>query len=133
MLRGSVTGEIGMTLRRLLRRLRRQSPVLLAVTGCNEPEPGTVKDEALRADPHAPTASPPPTKIISMTWTAATSALKFDAHEVNGRNTWIVWTGGNDRFWDYMANNTFGAFDLLKIMSSNPRIGFCIGPDKKAQ
>ncbi len=51
--------------------------------------------------------------------------------EVRGRNTWIVWTGGNDRFWDYMANNTFGAFDLLKILSSNPNIGYCVDPDKK--
>jgi hypothetical protein len=39
---------------------------------------------------------------------------------VKGRNTWLVWTGGNDRFWDFMANNTFGAFDLLKTLSSHP-------------
>ena len=39
---------------------------------------------------------------------------------VRGRNTWLVWTGGNDRFWDFMANNTFGAFDLLKTLSSHP-------------
>ena len=52
-------------------------------------------------------------------------------NEVRGRNTWIVWTGGNDRFWDYMANNTFGAFDLLKILSSNPHVGYCKDPDEK--
>ena len=33
---------------------------------------------------------------------------------------WIVWTGGNDRFWDLMTNTTFGAFDLLKTISSHP-------------
>ena len=38
----------------------------------------------------------------------------LDIDAVRGRNTWIVWTGGNDRFWDYMANNTFGAFDLSR-------------------
>ena len=40
--------------------------------------------------------------------------------EVQGRNTWLVWTGGNDRFWDGMTATTFGAFDLLKIVSSHP-------------
>lgn len=37
---------------------------------------------------------------------------------VRGQNGWIVWTGGNDWFWDYAANNTGGAFDLLKVLSS---------------
>ncbi len=42
-----------------------------------------------------------------------------------------MWTGGNDRFWDYMANNTFGAFDLLKVLSSNPHVGYCVDPKWK--
>jgi hypothetical protein len=37
---------------------------------------------------------------------------------LRGQNAWIVWTGGNDRFWDYAARNTAGAFDLLKTVSS---------------
>jgi hypothetical protein len=37
---------------------------------------------------------------------------------IRGQNTWIVWTGGNDRFWDFAARNTAGAFDLLKTISS---------------
>ena len=37
-----------------------------------------------------------------------------------GRNTWLVWTGGNDRFWDKMTDYTFGAFDLLKIIAYDP-------------
>src|SRR5262249_14884495 len=39
---------------------------------------------------------------------------------VLGRNTWIVWAGGNDRFWDSMTSYTFGAFDLLKIVAYDP-------------
>ncbi len=34
---------------------------------------------------------------------------------------WLVWSGGNDRFWNGMSDYTFGAFDLLKIISSHPR------------
>ncbi len=44
--------------------------------------------------------------------------------EVKGRNMWIVWTGGNDRFWDLMSGYTFGAFDLLKTISSHPSQGY---------
>ena len=40
--------------------------------------------------------------------------------EVQGRNTWIVWTGGNDRFWDRITVESVGTFDLLKTISSHP-------------
>ena len=49
------------------------------------------------------------------------SALKLSPQEIIGRNMWLVWTGGNDRFWDRMTNLTFGAFDLLKIVAYDPR------------
>jgi hypothetical protein len=39
--------------------------------------------------------------------------------EIKGRNMWLVWTGGNDRFWDKMTNASVGNFDLLKTISSN--------------
>ena len=51
---------------------------------------------------------------------AMDGALPLTSDEVKGRNTWIVWTGGNDRFWDSVTNYTFGSFDLLKILSSYP-------------
>ena len=35
---------------------------------------------------------------------------------------WLVWTGGNDRFWDRLTHDTFGAFDLLKTISSHPKL-----------
>ena len=44
---------------------------------------------------------------------------------IKGQNTWLVWTGGNDRFWDDMANKySFGSFDLLKTLSSHPGQGY---------
>jgi hypothetical protein len=46
--------------------------------------------------------------------------LALTPAEVTGRNMWNVWTGGDDRFWDGMTNTTFGAFDLLKIVTSHP-------------
>jgi hypothetical protein len=44
--------------------------------------------------------------------------------EVKGRNMWIVWTGGDDRLWDEVTNLTFGAFDLLKTLSSHPSLKY---------
>src|SRR5690349_15982450 len=43
---------------------------------------------------------------------------------VKGRNNWIVWSGGNDRLWDYLANNSFGALDFLKTLSTHPKLGY---------
>ncbi|HEX5605306.1 MAG TPA: hypothetical protein VFY96_02265, partial [Candidatus Binatia bacterium] len=47
---------------------------------------------------------------------------ELTANEVKGRNNWIVWTGGNDRFWDDLVNRSFGAVDFLKIISSHPKV-----------
>jgi len=44
--------------------------------------------------------------------------------EVKGRNTWIVWTGGNDRFWDAIGKSSFGALDFLKTVSSYPGLKY---------
>ncbi|HEY0367215.1 MAG TPA: hypothetical protein VGC73_12150, partial [Pyrinomonadaceae bacterium] len=42
--------------------------------------------------------------------------------EIKGRNTWIVWTAGNDRLWDKMVNASTGALDFVKILSSHPKL-----------
>ena len=47
-------------------------------------------------------------------------ALDLAPAERDGRIMWLVWTGGNDRFWDYMVGPTFGTFDLLKIAAPQP-------------
>jgi hypothetical protein len=52
------------------------------------------------------------------------NAHDLTADEIKGRNMWIVWTGGNDRFWDAITRDTFGTFDLLKTISSHPSLKF---------
>ena len=53
---------------------------------------------------------------------AMDNGLPLTPDEVKGRNMWLVWTGGNDRFWDRLTHDTFGAFDLLKTISSHPKL-----------
>lgn len=48
----------------------------------------------------------------------------FTQAEVEGRNMWMVWTGGNDRLWDRLTVDSIGSFDLLKTISSHPRLGY---------
>ena len=52
---------------------------------------------------------------------AMDNGIALDDAETRGRNMWILWTGGNDRFWDAMAPASLGVFDLLKIVTSHPK------------
>ncbi|MDP9120411.1 MAG: cytochrome c, partial [Acidobacteriota bacterium] len=45
---------------------------------------------------------------------------KLSVNEVKGRNNWIVWSGGNDRFWDGIGTKSVGTLDFVKTLSSYP-------------
>ena len=44
--------------------------------------------------------------------------------EIRGRNTWLVWSGGDDLFWDDLSRTSLGDVDLLKTLSSHPSLRF---------
>jgi hypothetical protein len=48
--------------------------------------------------------------------------IALSADEIKGRNTWNVWTAGNDRMWDQLATTSVGALDFLKTISSHPSL-----------
>jgi hypothetical protein len=96
---------------------------LLTIAGAGDPpQPGKVLDEARQAGRSA-ASLPAPTEDYFHDMDGGADlkpdpATKLDP--VLGRNTWLVWSGGNDRFWDKMTDYTFGAFDLLKIIAYDP-------------
>ncbi|MEO8026535.1 MAG: hypothetical protein ABI823_08675 [Bryobacteraceae bacterium] len=100
------------------------------------PRPGHVDDEAKRAGRTAASLSPvayanPASDFFKDMDRGVTLS---DAHEVNGRNMWILWTGGNDRFWDSSATLSFGNVDLLKSISSyDPDKDSSVDASKKDQ
>ena len=96
------------------------SPLLLL--GCGGPHSGEVADEASRATRSA--ASFPPADEDYFHEIDDGGGRPLSREEVIGRNMWLVWTGGNDRFWDQIIKYTFGSFDLLKTLSSHPSLGF---------
>lgn len=50
--------------------------------------------------------------------------LALTPEQIKGRNMWLVWTGGNDRFWDTLGVTSFGALDFLKTLSSYPGLKY---------
>lgn len=85
-----------------------------------EPQPGHVLDEAKLGGREA----------VSFKAAGEDYFRKMDGgialspEEVQGRNTWIVWTGGDDRLWDTLATSTFGGLDFLKTLSSRKDLKF---------
>ncbi len=83
-----------------------------------EPKPGTVLDEAMTAGRDA--ASFPAADEDYFHDMDGGVALTPD--EVKGRNTWVVWSAGNDHLWDTLVNRSAGALDFLKTLSSHPAL-----------
>ena len=42
-------------------------------------------------------------------------------NEILGRNTWMLWCAGNEGFWDWLAGNSYGFTDLLKLVDTRTR------------
>ena len=93
----------------------------LLLAACSKgPEPGTVLDEALLAGRDGKSF----THATEDYFHDMDGAVALSPEEITGRNMWLVWTGGDDRMWDQLTNYTFGAFDLLKMVSSHPSQGY---------
>ena len=87
-----------------------------------DPGIGTVLDEALQAQPPRVAASFPAADedyFHDMDQTRD-GPIALSPDEVKGRNTWIVWSAGNDVMWDTLGDNSVGALDFLKVLSSHP-------------
>ncbi len=102
--------------------------VFLTSCGDDKSTPGKVPDEAKTAN------------LTSASFRHSTddyfhdmdNGIVLTPEEAAGRNMWILWTGGNDRFWDVMTVKTFGAFDLLKLVTSHPSQQFGRDPEHEA-
>ena len=90
---------------------------LAVASGCKHaPQPGEVQDEARRAGRAASSFAAADEDYFH----DMDGGIALTSDEVKGRNMWLVWTGGNDRFWDTMATASVGTLDLLKTISSYP-------------
>ena len=95
---------------------------LILASGCGRkgPDPGTVPDEARQVS-RAANSFPAADEDY---FHDMDGGVALTPNEVKGRNTWNVWTGGNDRFWDKISVSSFGALDFIKTLSSHPSLKF---------
>src|SRR5713226_3580036 len=84
--------------------------IVIAYLKHSKPASGEVLDEAQLAGREASSIGP----AVEDYFHDMDGGLALSPEEIKGRNMWLVWTGGNDRFWNQMTQYTFGAFDLLK-------------------
>jgi hypothetical protein len=84
----------------------------------SQPRPGRVKDEPMRVGRDASTFIAADEDYFH----DMDGGITLTPDEVKGRNTWIVWTAGDDRLWDTLVNKSAGVLDFLKILSSHPNL-----------
>jgi hypothetical protein len=94
--------------------------LLVSCSKHEEGGPGHVQDEARRAN-RAADSMPAANENY---FRDMDSGVALNADEVKGRNNWIIWTGGNDRFWDQISTISYGNLDFLKTLSSYPKLKF---------
>src|SRR5499427_8890286 len=95
----------------------------LTFSGCdaNQPQPGTVVDEAMQAGWTAAKLKPAvPDAANADYFKDMDGGISLMPDEAAGRITWLIWSGGNDRLWDTLATASFGSLDFLKTLSSPP-------------
>lgn len=98
----------------------------------NQPRSGHVKDEAKlvgRGPESFPVADEnffhdmDQTKDGILDLVAAARQMKVpDDTLIKGRNSWMVWSAGNDKLWDTLIYKSAGALDFLKLLSSHPEL-----------
>ncbi len=89
----------------------------LVITGCRNGAYSGAVDEAKRYDKKL-TDYPEESRDL---FKGMDGNIQLSEDEIKGRNTWLMWTAGNQGFWNYMAQHSFGLTDLLKTIDSRKR------------
>jgi len=86
------------------------------------PRSGHILDEALSANPRREAASfhAADEDYFRDMDQDSHGRVDLSPEEVRGRNTWLVWSAGDDRLWDVLGATSAGAVDFLKVVSSHP-------------
>ena len=84
---------------------------LIALGACHKTEP---IDEAKAAG--KTTADFP--QITSDIFQPMDGGIELSPEEIMGRNTWNLWSAGNQRFWNRAAQDSYGLIDLLKMLDN---------------
>jgi cytochrome c5 len=83
----------------------------LTFAGCEKNEP---IDEAKAAG--KTTADFP--QITADIFKLMDGGIELSPEEIMGRNTWNLWSAGNQHFWNHAAQDSYGLMDLLKMLDN---------------
>jgi cytochrome c5 len=83
----------------------------LSLTSCKKKEP---IDEAKATG--LTTADLP--QITADIFKPMDGGIDLSPEEIMGRNTWNLWSGGNQHFWNRAAQDSYGLMDLLKMLDN---------------
>jgi len=83
----------------------------LALAACKKSEP---VDEAKASG--LTTADFP--QITADVFKPMDGGIDLSPKEIMGRNTWNLWSAGNQRFWNRAAQDSYGLIDLLKMLDN---------------
>ncbi len=83
----------------------------VALVSCTKNEP---VDEAKAAGKS--TADFP--QIVADIFKPMDGGIDLSPEEIMGRNTWNLWSGGNQHFWNHAAQDSYGLMDLLKMLDN---------------
>jgi hypothetical protein len=87
------------------------------------PRSGHVKDEALLVGVSAADLKAAGTDDLGRDYFHdMDGGIALSPDEIKGRNTWLVWTAGDDRLWNQLSVSSFGVLDFLKTISSQPNL-----------
>lgn len=74
------------------------------------------------ADASTNTVEQEKAKQTTKTWIhKPAQPAELSTSETLGRNTWMAWCAGNEGFWDWLATDSLGFIDLLKLVDSRKR------------
>ena len=81
--------------------------------------PEGLKDDA----PQTELIGAPPDQLMDLTPPGPRKLVDRVAtpNEILGRNTWMLWCGGNEGFWDWLGTHGYGFTDLLKVIDTRRR------------
>ncbi len=85
--------------------------LLLLASGCREK---VYEDEAKLAGKS--TADFP--QITADVFQPMDGGIALTPEEIMGRNAWNLWSGGNEHFWNRVAQDSYGMMDLLKALDN---------------
>lgn len=90
---------------------------LLVASGCRKTESAQNYDEAKA---QGKTVNDFPEVSVDV-FKEMDGGVGLTEDEIKGRNTWLLWTAGNEAFWDYMSQHSYGLTDLLKTLDTRRR------------